>query len=62
MDYEKITNIEFDGVDETDYPKYDDAYILYAEYNGRDMTEAELEIINENRDFVLEKIHSQNFN
>jgi len=31
MDYSKITEIEIDGVDTSDYPDFVDAYISYAE-------------------------------
>lgn len=61
MDYAKITNIEFDDVDRNDHPDYCDAYILSADYNGREMTEDELEEINQDRTFVLEKLHSFSF-
>jgi hypothetical protein len=61
MDYAKITNIEFDDVDKNDHPDYCDAYILSADYNGREMTEDELEEINQDRTFVLEKLHSSSF-
>jgi len=61
MDYAKITNIEFDDVDANDHPDYCDAYILSADYNGREMTEDELEEINQDRTFVLEKLYSSSF-
>jgi len=38
-----ITNVEFADVDMSDYPKFCDAYIESAEYNGRPATEAEIE-------------------
>lgn len=56
MDYSKITNIEFEGIDHKDYPDYCDAYISDADYEGEPMTEQQLEEINENRDFVYEKL------
>jgi len=52
MDYRKIDNIEFDGIDHEDYPDYSDAFISSADYDGREMTEEELNELNENRDFV----------
>jgi hypothetical protein len=51
-----VTNIEFDGIDHQDYPDYCDAFISKAKYNGDDMTEEQLEIINEDREFVYEKL------
>jgi len=47
LDYSLISNVSFGGIDPSDYPDFCDAYIEYAEYNGVEMTEAELEIINE---------------
>ncbi len=56
MDYSKIDNLEFDGIDHNDYPDYCDAHISNAFYNGIPMTEYELEEINEDRDFVYVKL------
>ena len=38
-----IENLEFDGIDTSDYPDFSDAYISYAECNGVPLTEEELE-------------------
>ena len=43
MNVREITNVQFGGIDMSDYPKFCDAYIEYAEINGRPATEAELE-------------------
>jgi hypothetical protein len=56
IDLSKIDNIEFDQVDYSDYPDFCDAYILSADMNGIAMTEEELDELNENRDFVHEKL------
>ena len=56
FDYSKISNIEFDGIDHSDYPDYCDAYIASADYDGVEMTEAQLEEINKDGDFVYEKL------
>ena len=56
MDYSKITNIDFEGIDHKDYPDYCDAYISSADYEGEPMTEEQLEEINENKDFVYDKL------
>lgn len=61
IDLEKITNINIEGIDNSDYPDYCDAYISSAELkiNGviRNLTEEELDYINEEkRDFVYEKV------
>jgi len=42
MDYSKITNIEFDGIDDNDYPDFADAHIISADYDGEPMTEDSL--------------------
>jgi hypothetical protein len=59
MDYNKITNVEVDGIDTNDYPDFCDAFICYAEYDGEEMTEEQLEELNEDYDFVYEHIINQ---
>ena len=39
MDESKITNVVLDGIDTNDYPDFADAYIVSADYDGREMTE-----------------------
>ena len=57
LDLNKIEDIEFDGIDTNDYPDFCDAFIISATYNGRDLTEEELEWVGEdNRDWVYEKL------
>jgi hypothetical protein len=56
IDLTKVSVIEFDGIDHRDHPDYCDAYILSAEYDGREMTEEELEELNEDREFVHEQV------
>lgn len=58
MDYKLIDNIEVDGIDTTDYPDFCDAFISYAEYDGREMTDEELDELNENSDFVYSAVES----
>ena len=43
MNVKNITNVEFAGIDMSDYPKFCDAYIKYAEIDGRPATDAEIE-------------------
>ena len=43
MNVKNITNVEFGGIDMSDYPKFCDAYIEYAEIDGRPATDAEIE-------------------
>ena len=61
MDYLKITNVYVDGIDTNDYPDFCDAFIASAEYDGVDMTEEQLDEINEHYDFVYECVVSQIF-
>jgi hypothetical protein len=56
LDYKLIKDIEFDGIDHSDYPDYCDAYIVRAEYNGKEMTEDQLTELNCERDFVYGKL------
>ena len=35
LDYKKIRNIEFNGINHQDCPDYCDAYIVSAEYDGK---------------------------
>lgn len=55
FDYARINNIEIDGIDHRDAPDYVNAFISYAEYKGKPMTEKQLDRLNNDRDFVYEK-------
>lgn len=57
LNYKKITDIELDGIDMNDYPDFCDAYIASATYKGRDMTESELEQLNQDSDYVYQKVN-----
>lgn len=59
MDYKKIDNIEVEGIDFKDYPEFCDAFIAYADYDGKPMTEIQLDEINEDADFVYECVLNQ---
>lgn len=56
MDTTKITNIDFEDVYVNDTPDYVDAYISSADYDGVPMTAEQLDEINEDSDFVHEKL------
>ena len=56
MDTSKITNVMIDGIDHSDYPDYCDAFIESADYDGKPMTDEQLDEINENSDFVYDKV------
>lgn len=56
MDYSLITNIEFDGIDHSDYPDYCDAYIVRALYNGFEMPIEMLDKLNEDSSYVYDRL------
>ena len=57
MDFSKIENIEFDGIDYKDAPDFCDAFISSADYNGIALSEDELDIVNKDSDFVHDKLY-----
>ena len=59
IDYSLISNIEFKGINHRDYPDYCDAYIVSAEYDGEEMTQEQIEMLD--ADFVYEKLMEQIF-
>lgn len=61
IDTNRVDCIEVDGIDTTDYPDFCDAFISYAEYDGVEMTEEQLENLNEDYDFVYDSIINQLF-
>lgn len=56
MNWEKITDIRFDKVYQSDYPKYTEAYISECLIDGILATDEQLEEINNNRDFVYDRL------
>ena len=58
LNYKKINNLEVDGIDLSDYPDFCDAFITSADYGNRPMTEKELEILNEDYDFVYDAVQN----
>jgi hypothetical protein len=61
MDYKLIDNIEVDGIDTKDYPDFCDAFIANADYNGKPMTDEQLDELNEDGDFVYECVQNHLF-
>lgn len=47
FDAKKISNTKIDGVDTGDVPDFCDAYIESGDYDGEEMTEAQLEALDE---------------
>ena len=61
MNYDLIDNIEVDGIDTNDYPDFCDAFISSADYNGVEMSEEELEALNEDYSFVHDCVYTHLF-
>ena len=57
LDYSKINNVKIGGLDMADYPDFCDAYIESADYGDRELTEDELNILNEDSEFISEEAH-----
>ena len=57
----EIDNIEFDGINYNDYPDFCDAFICSADINGREMTETELDELNNDREFVSNALQNYLF-
>lgn len=53
MENEKL---EWDSIDHLDAPDYCDAYVIGATYMGEDLTEDQLEELNDDRQFVYERL------
>jgi len=59
FDTSKIDNVEIEDVYPSDYPEFCDAFIASADYNGRPMTDEELDTLNdEEPEFVLEQVYA----
>jgi len=56
IDTSQVEDVEIDGINPRDYPDFCDAFILEATYKGREMTDEELEALNEDSDFVYEQV------
>ena len=56
IDTSQVEDVEIDGINPRDYPDFCDAFILEATYKGREMTDEELEALNEDSDFVHDKV------
>jgi len=58
----QIENMEFEGVDFSDYPDFVDAFLVSADIDGRELTEEEVDYLNdEHRDFVNESVFDSIF-
>jgi len=61
MNYDLIDNIELDGIDTRDYPDFCDAYIVSADYDGEAMSDAQIDILNEDYSFIHDCVYNQLF-
>lgn len=61
MNYKKLRNITVEGLYWSDYPDFADAFISSAEYNGKELTENQLDEVNENSCFVQDCAINQLF-
>jgi hypothetical protein len=57
FDYKLFTDVEFGDVHHWDYPDYCDAFIDNAEYDGKELSEEELDELNEDRDLVYQLLN-----
>ena len=62
LNLSQIENMEFEGVDFSDYPDFVDAYLVSADIDGRELTEEEVDYLNdEHYEFVNESVFSSIF-
>ena len=62
FDLTLIDNIELDDINTKDYPDFCDAFISSADYDGREMTDEELDVLNsEYSEFVYDQVISSLF-
>lgn len=59
IDFDKIDNVELDGIDSSDAPDFADAYIVNCDIDGRPATDEELDIINADGEFVYSQVEKQ---
>ncbi len=56
IDKTKVDNIEMEDIDHADAPDFCNAFIASADINGRPMTDRELDILNDDSEFVYESL------
>jgi hypothetical protein len=62
LDLNKVDNLEFDGIDFADYPDFVDAFLVTADYDGKEMTEEQIDYLNdEYSDWVYEEVYNSIF-
>lgn len=58
MDYKKISNIVLDGIETVDYPEFCNAFIVSADYYGKEMTDEQLDELNNDTDFIYSQVEN----
>ena len=62
LNLSQIDNMEFEGVDFSDYPDFVDAFLVSADIDGRELTEEEVDYLNdEHYEFVNESVFDSIF-
>jgi len=62
IDVNKLEHIEVDGIDTRDYPDFVDAFISYAEMDGVELTDEQLDELNDNYpDLIYDCVINQLF-
>ena len=62
LNLSQIENMEFEGVDFSDYPDFVDAFLVSADIDGRELTEEEIDYLNdEHYEFVNESVYDSIF-
>lgn len=56
LDYSLISDVEIDGIHSWGAPDFCDAYVSSASYNGRPMSDAELDVLNDDSDYVYAQV------
>lgn len=52
FEFDRLTNVELEGINREDYPEFCDAYVGSAEFDGIPLTDRQLDLLNENSDLV----------
>jgi hypothetical protein len=56
LDYSKISDIQIENIDYSDYPDFCDAYISDATYDGEPISNELLEQLNYDTSFVYDQV------
>jgi hypothetical protein len=57
MDYKKVSDLVFEGIDHSDYPEFCDAHVVSGMYDGEEMSDEMIDDINDNhREFMYQQL------